>query len=437
MRKFRIRALRFSLRIGAGPGRQISNGGPEGTAGLSLTGSTLPGYLSCFAALAFLVGLSLVSLRCGPDNVNLAQTLTAAGEFSNQEILENIGQKLIPAAYLDVLNASVALQQAASDYQANPVTGNLQLLRQRWQTTAKKIKGVEGVYFGPSGSLFLDANLDPGMRGYSVCNRTSDCATSVDSIIAGSSTISAATVGNQGAGVRGITAIEYLIFDDGAGSSSLTDVTSALTGRRLQYLVAACDDLVHTAGQLYNNWDPAGLDYGRQIARAGAGSNVYSRQLDAISAIISALLTISENVQDTKIGFPAGLSAKSGGSTHPDSVEYPYSNASLNAIESSILSLRLIYTGSEDPEEKAAGLDDLVAAQNPDLNEDIKNQIEKILKRVSEIRTNSGTLRTAIAGNPASVNSLYNEVRDLRILLATDLVSSTGASPGVGTNDGD
>ncbi|MCB1138051.1 MAG: imelysin family protein [Leptospiraceae bacterium] len=389
-------------------------------------------------AMALLIAcLSLFSLGCGPDNVNLAQTLVAAGESSNQEILENIGQKLIPAAYLDVLNASVSLEQAATTFQASPGTANLQVLRDRWLATAKKIKEVEGVYFGPSGSLFLDANLDPGMRGYSVCNRTSDCATSVDSIIAGASTISTTSVGNQGVGVRGITAIEYLIFDDGSGNSSLSNVSAALTGRRLQYLVAACGDLVNTAGQLYNNWDPAGQNFGRQIARAGAGSNVYSRQLDAISAIISALLTISENLQDTKIGFPAGLSAKSGGTTHPDSVEYPYSNASLEAIEASVLALRLIYTGSEDPEERAAGLDDLVAAQNPDLNEDIKNQIEKVLERVSEIRNASGTLRAAIAGNPASVTSLHNEVRNLRILLATDLVSSTGASPGVGTNDGD
>ena len=394
------------------------------------------------ALLWILLALLLPSLlevtgSCGPDKVNLAATLTATGDFTNEEILQNIGENLIPAAYLDLLNASVSLQSTATTFQTTPNTANLRALRSQWLETAKKIKRVEGVYFGPSGSLFLDANLDPAMRGYSVCNKTSDCATSVDSIIAGASTISTATVGNRGAGVRGITAIEYLLFDNGSGSSAEVDVVAALAGRRLTYLVAACGDLVNTAASLHNNWDAKGQNYGRQISRAGSGSAVYSRQLDAFSAIISALLTISENVQDTKIGFPAGLSAKSGGSTHPDSVEYPYSYASLDAMESAILAMRLIYTGDEDPDAKAAGLDDLVAAQNPELNEDIKNQIEKVLSRIQELRASNETFRAAISGNPAGVAALYDDVRTLRILLATDLVSTTGTSPGVGTNDGD
>ena len=380
--------------------------------------------------------LVLTSVKCGENFLGDAVAPFFVAGSSNQDILNNLAGNVITAAYRNLETDVAALNTAVQAYNTSPSTTTLSTARERFIQARQRMKEVEPFFFGPSANFLLDASLDNFMRNFSPCNTTSDCSTSVDGHIAGSDTLNAAFISNQGVRVKGLPAIDYLLYDNGSGSNTLADVDTALTGRRLSYLVLIAANAAEVATRLRQGWDPAGLNFQSELSTAGRGSTTYTTELQGLSILVSAMLTMNSSIIDAKIGFPAGFTVKSGGTTHLNDVESPYSENSLTDVQSSLGMLISLYTG-EYGTSTGAGLGELARRQNAALDTNLLAQFEAIRAALIALKAKHVTLTAAITNNNDEVRAVYELFRTLRITLGTDLVATSGTNPGVSPNDGD
>lgn len=392
-------------------------------------------YLSALLASILASGTALAVHCSNEGRLEQASPFFVPGA-TNSAILRNISVNVILATYVQLEADVNALSDSVIALQTTRNTTNLATARTRWLAARTTMKQAEMYFYGPSANLFVDSNIDGWMRNNKRCNRTTDCGTSVDGIIAGSLSISVSDLGTFGAVVRGFPAVEYLLYDNGAGSSTEADVVAALTGRRLTYLVSATGDMVNTAVRLRSGWDSGGLNYAEQLASAGPGNSEFPTTIDGLSKVISGMLTVMESIKDKKIGFPAGLTVASGGTVRLPDVESPFANNSLSEISAALLSVENVYLGRFGSVD-GIGLTDSVGRINADLDANIKNQFAALQTQVSALQSAHGNLPTAITNDIGGVRALFDAVGALRTTLTTDLVATSGTSPGISPNDGD
>ena len=355
------------------------------------------------------------------------------------DVLTHVSNNIFLQSYKDLESASQDLNSAIAALQTTPNTTNLALAQARWKSARLYMKRVEPIYYGPGTTFGLDAFLDSFMRGFNTCNKTTDCTTSVDSIIAGSATLNSAFVSSQGAGVRGLPALEYLLFDNGAGSSAAADIVTALTGRRLTILSLLSQDLWSNTTRIREGWDKGAGGYAGTFASASTSS--ITGDNPSLSLVVAAVLLIAENMKEMKLGYPAGFTTKSGGIIRTDSVESPYSNHSLEELNASLKAIKIIYTGEYTSAytdgSTGPGLSALVSLSNQNLDLEIKSRIGNLETKILALQTTDGDLKNAINTNLTAVRELYTEIAALRVVLSTDLVTTSGTTPGVSPNDGD
>jgi predicted lipoprotein len=338
-------------------------------------------------------------------------------------------------AYFDLEQSAAALDQAALEFQTAPGPTTLANLRTRWRASQDRLKTTEIIFFGPASDSSLYARLDCWSRGFTLCARPGDCATTIDGVIAGAGTINSASIEASGVRVRGLPAIEYLIYDDGAGDASSAAVVAALNGRRLQYLRAVAANVRDRSRDLRRAWDPASGNYARELTNAGAGGQ-FMRRSDALSWIVQQMILIVENVRDAKLGGPAGFTVKSAGVKSPALLESRFSRTSLADMRAALAGLRSVYTG-EYGGRTGTGFSVIALDRNPDLDSQVRKALDANLAQIDAITLKYGDLETALAADAPETNALFASLKELLILVSADLVSASGTNPGASPNDGD
>ncbi len=70
---------------------------------------------------------------------------------------------------------------------------------------------------------------------------------------------------------------------------------------------AAAEDVVNHADLLNTAWEPAGGNFHGELGTAGAGSQIYKRDTDALNAVTVALFYVEVEVKDLKLARPLGF----------------------------------------------------------------------------------------------------------------------------------
>lgn len=351
------------------------------------------------------------------------------------KVLVSLSENSILPAYIDLEKETEELYKQAANYQQSSTLANLNSVRTQWQKAKSSVKRIEVLGFGPA-VLPLDylVNIDYYPR---FALDTTKLETEELSAL-NTHAITITRVNGYGVIKRGFSAAEYLLFNNGNGISDPTsvNVSHLSNSRRIQYLLAVCGDLKNRSFAFNQEWQPSGNNYNKDFVQ---GTNTFSSQKQVLDEVVNQLIFLLSLLIDTKIGEPAGLSAKSGGKVDLNKLESKWSDHSIDDISSNMEGIKILYFGNYKVKSGnvSYGIHNYVRAINPLLDDKMKEQLMAIDQEITNIKSNSGTLRSSITQNPSAVSKLYYSIRNLRTTTSTELIVTLGATVGVSSNDGD
>lgn len=371
--------------------------------------------------LALLPLLVLLTLGIG----SFARQTSAQNEsFDRRAMLENIGNNIILPLHQAFLEQVTALQAAAHAFRDAPTEDNLLVMQQAWRDTSTLWEKVNLFKLGRLTFVY-----------HSRIENDLPIATQIiDDIINGSDPFDENSISVFGSNVIGLRTVEYLTFDPAEGNARvLANFTSEPSAsRRMLYLMITVDDLFASAEQIWQIWSPDYQNYVAGFIDADDASSV----LESIVMLTNQMISRLEAVTNVSIGWPIGTVA---GSIQPDLVQARYSGYSVEQIRSFFEILRDTFNGDS---EAGAGLgfDDYLNAvgamyNDVPLADAINTEISHIFETLDTL--DDAPLRDIILNDTPRVQTLYEESRDLVIVLKVDMTSQLGITITFSDADGD
>lgn len=343
-------------------------------------------------------------------------------------LLKNTSENFIYQNYISLetnVNSLKSLTDALPESCGGDTT-KLVAIQNAWKSSFAILKNVEIIQIGPSGSY---STIDSWPINYIV--NPPDTA-QINATIAGADTINETYLSTKSDNENGFPTIEYLIFDDGAGSTNTTNICNALNGRRKLYLQEAVNLLRTRVTRLSLNWNPTfSGNFTTVLQTAGPTNEFYKSEKEAVDTLIKQMVAMVEKIKDDKIGYPAGFSVESAGVVKPTNVETRFSNTSITAIGNNLSGISAFYTGNG-----GVGFSDYVRYYNVSLDERVRAKIKETQSKATEILDLKGDL---LAGTNTKVRELHTLLNELKILFTVELAGNLGSSftPGLGDGDGD
>ncbi|PJZ27913.1 imelysin family protein [Leptospira kmetyi] len=383
--------------------------------------------------LVFSAAIILPGIRCedlgkitGTETLFVALFANASmGEFLNY----SANQVAVPQ-FNRLVTATQDLKTSAAAYNTTQNATTLGDLQTKWLAARRVFKQCEVFYINRS---YLPSNYFHRLDGYILGETSRPVASDLDT--AAASSPSQSTVDSYPLTRKGFAALEYFIFNDGAGSAVPGNINAANTGSagRRAYIVSLANVIQLDAFRLSNSWSNTSGNFAGEMA-TGTGS--FGGIKDAVDSFINGMVQLEYVNQDVRIGVPAGLTL-AGTTQYPAKLESIYSDSAYKDLLSSLEGLELVYYGNAG-ESDARSLSYLVQFQNKALDARIKTKIST-LKSLIQGRINaSATLKTDLTGNLSFVNTeIYTRFKDLRVAFATEVIGILGANALPSNADGD
>lgn len=248
--------------------------------------------------------------------------------------------------------------------------------------------------------------------------------------------------------VRGLAAIEYLLFDSKLTSKCNARAypqIAAWVARpetqksydRCRLATALAKDVAVRAGLLAREWNPAGRNFTKTLID-GSDPQMKTPK-DATNALSDALFQI-ETVKDIRLGRPLGRhrDCVSTEGKCPESIEHPYADFALQAVEVRLTGFEAAFFGTFDGEE-GFGFDDLLVSRG---HKEIADRLRGLLKegvraaKSFTTTTPSANLKVIVEGmdvtacaestrlnRKVEVCGLFQDVRDISTVLKAEVMS--------------
>ncbi|MEX1258298.1 MAG: imelysin family protein [Gemmatimonadota bacterium] len=370
----------------------------------------MPGTFPVFAStvrlgrLALALALLSVPTACrGPD-------------FDRGAMLHAIGTTVIlPGQEALVLEAE-RLDAAAAAFAAAPTEEALLELRDRWLATELAWKGVQLFQF--EGLLILHNAIEKRPARDDFIEETIT-ALNRGALVA----LDTGFIESAGATSKGLGAIEHLIFPAGLDPSEV--VAGFVMPGRGAYLRATAENLVAKTRELQAHWAPGEGGYLTTfVANDSDGADIRG----SVSRLANRIIEAHEIATQHGLGRPMGRTMD--GVPHPEEVEAPLSGHSLELLVATVETLRRTMDAGVDDY-----LDHLDLSGNAEpLSARIAAQYAVALNALREIE---GPLEVAVIARPAQVETAYEEMRALIVLLKTEMAAQLGITVTFSDTDGD
>ena len=340
------------------------------------------------------------------------------GDGDRRVVARELAIGVIVPAFDDVAATAVDLAAAIAQLAATPDPTKLDATQLAWRTARVHWKETDAFRFGPAKDLGLSAAIDQAIDPMKI-----------ELEIAGAEPVTDAYVAALGANRKGFHAIEYLIFrgDDDA-TVLLTLTTDPLAVRRRDLLGAYARELARNASALRAAWADG---YAASIADPGSDNADYATIKASIDALANESVFQTEVVVDERIGKPMGTA--SGGTPRPELEESAPSDHSLADMAATLRGIRNVYHGTRDGT-PGKGIGTLVAAQSPLVDRDVRAAFDAALIAVAAIPV---PYRSALVDQRLEVAAAHAAVKELKRILATEVIGSLGATLKFNANDGD
>jgi uncharacterized protein len=355
--------------------------------------------------------LLLSFFGCDPKNQ------TPEDKFDRKAMLENIASSVIIPAYNDFQVKVNSLETSVNSFTASPDATTLNSVQNEFTEVYKSWQYAEMFEFGPgeTESQRLNFNSFP-----------TNTAEIENKLSTEASTITVEKIRNYLANLRGLPALDYLLFSGTQAEIVAKFSTDNTAERRKEYLKAVISDLKERSSNIVTSWN---TNYKSQFTADlslshGSPVNLYVNQLNYQL----------EHLTKQKIGLPLGK--MSAGVTFPDRVEGYYSGISTQLAIENLKALKKAFHGGSGQEQ---GLDDYLKYLN-DIG--IENGISTYVSQRFEIALTTGyavtmPLNKAVSQQTAEVENFYLELRKLLIPLKTDMPNLIGTEITYIDNDGD
>ncbi|HIG73654.1 MAG TPA: hypothetical protein EYQ24_03480 [Bacteroidetes bacterium] len=332
-------------------------------------------------------------------------------------MLTDLADRVILPAHASIVAEAGTLADATQALDADPTDETLEAAREAWVSAARSWQRLAAL------------NL-PGVKFGLYHNRIATRpanVTAVEEVIGGTETISAALVESRGSNVRGLPALEYLLFGDDA-LARLADP------RRRAYARFVAADVLSQAEALQTKWSAGGGDeIGMFLAADTEGRNLQS----SVSRIVNELAMVAEDLRYETIGRPLGVARTPEDEStgpQPGLVQAPYAGVSVALYRETLAGVRALVTGGG-----GTGLDDYLVALGAEIDGQpvgaaVLAQIDATDAAAAALQA---PLREAVVSDPEGVRAVYDEAGELLRLLKTDMANWLGVSITFSDNDGD
>ncbi len=342
-----------------------------------------------------------------------------ANADAHREVLASVADHvIIPLAQQFVASAE-ELHVAVTAYAGSPTADNLEASRARWIATITSWQQLELLQVGPAGLMGVVAggeSLRDAIYSWPVVNT---CRVDQETAREGYADSAALQIALPN--VRGLDALEYLLFNDDAGHTCSTGSTFATEGeweaigdqaavvqRRASHAMAVAADLLRSATQLWQAWDPANSGSFRdRFANAGQDTSVYATAQEGLNALSDAMFYVEQETKDMKLAVPAGL-IDCAADACPQDRESLYAGLSKEHIVANLEGFRRIFAGG-DPDGATVGLDDLLESMGQG---ELATRLDaELIAAAAAVQDLQGTLLEAVTNAPQSVLAAYDVVR--------------------------
>ncbi|MDQ3073155.1 MAG: imelysin family protein [Bacteroidota bacterium] len=355
--------------------------------------------------------------------------------YDRQAMLQNIGQNVIIPAFRDFSQKSKSLQIACESFAANPSESGLQMAQSSWKEAISAWKHCEFYQFGE-----LDMSHEKLLWAISSTTPVQNWShtphpvytpaqpaktTELEQALNTGSVINDAYVESVPFYIKGLPAIEYLLFDPARTDAEIvSQFLGAENEKRGQYLAALSENVTIKAEGIVNEWESGYLSTFITQDGRDVGSS--------LGMFCNAVLFQVEMIKNERLGRPLGKLDL--GNAQPGKVEAPYSKISRQLILENIAALKTAFTGGS-----GQGLDDLLdhldaKYDNTPLASITITQFDVLKAAVESI---PDPLETAVMQNPAEVENAFNEAKKLVKLLKVDMFNNLGTVITYTDNDGD
>lgn len=350
--------------------------------------------------------------------------------IARRAALESIGQRVILQTYQSFSDKAAALDVAVAAWQAAPADEAKQRAAQdAWRDAMMVWQEAELFLVGPAGAMGVTAggeDLRSQLYSWPLVNR---CR--VDQEIVNKKYEDAATFAAQPVNVRGLDALEYLLFYSGADNACAPNAAinaqgqwaavpaAELPARRAAYSKTLTADLIKHANDLRDRWAPERGDFLGELTGAGQDSATWASTQEALNAISDALFYLDKETKDMKLALPAGIMGCE--SDCAGKVESPFADASHLQILANLRGLSAIYHGGARDDEAARGFDDLLRGVGAAaLADKMDADIEAAIAATTAI---GPSMSATLASDPAKVVAAHAAVRKITDSLKTEFVA--------------
>lgn len=320
---------------------------------------------------------------------------------------------------------AVALDAAVKALVATPGAPTQTAAREAFQQAMTAWQTMDVLQYGPTASSLVlgGRDLRDNIYAWPLFGR---CAVEEGLL---TKTYESATFGTSLVNRRGLAALDYLLFYEGADSACTTGspevaMWNALSvderaARKRGYAAAAAADVLKRAITLDEAWDAGKGNFVQTLRTAGPGNAVYMTPQAAIQTVGVALFYLDATVKDQKLGEPLNAACASAAC-----LESPFSARAKANLRINLEAARQVLEGCEGAY-AGLGFDDLLTSINAGpVAATLHTQLlaaQAALEAIEEPE-----LGQAFAQDAASVRALREAIAAITTTLKTTFVTVLG-----------
>lgn len=350
--------------------------------------------------ISLIVVVLFIAFACGSEG----ETPTSSFDVQKlrSEFITQIETPAINAFTKSIDNVNATI----SDFVDNPSEVNLESLKNNWRVAAKNYSAIEILNLGEIRSSLI-------MSAFYTWNANE---IAIEKFINSSKSISEDVINSLSTSQRGLSAIEYLLFE----KSATVTITDFSNQRRKKYLKVLGENLVAKAALLQSSWTTY-----RDIFISNKATDING----GVAMIINQTNVLLENIRRFKIGEPAGLERTT--ATNVTLLQAEKSEYSLQLIAENLASIKKTFFDTKNSIDHYL----FYVTKSQDISAKVDEKFTAIHEDLKALSTT--TLKDAITEQPTKVKKLYNNIKDLIVIIKTDVASALSITITFTDNDGD
>ena len=374
------------------------------------------------------VVMCCLSLACGDDD----SPADSGGDVSDVGVGNLAARRaalmgMVDGAVLPILRQfetdADALVVALDALVLSQTQANLEAAQSSWRAAIATWQRAELMQVGPAGAMDLVAggqDMRDNIYSWPILD---PCR--VDQELVSGDYEDEVTFADENINVRGLYAMEYLLFSDSDENAceanrpinldgSWSGIASELPQRRASYARNIARLVKAQASALVGQWDGG---FRETVVSAGAGSDTYSSVQEGLNAFSDALFYLDRETKDMKLAEPAGISDLCTFDSCPSRRESKFANASAVHVAENLRGMLTLLKGGE-----LNGFDDLLIAVGA---EDVWVRLMTAIEQAIAVSDAfDSDFETALATDATSLDAMHAAVRAVTDLLKSEFIST-------------